>query len=193
MQSKGRRCVSCFTTPETLGKENIDGYAPFAVKDALHFTIHDLQHMEKFVSSSFYLEQVGFLHCMANVMEFAKNESVDADKELRADLAHIISDMNTTVIHLLDFLVGKWKRVGDDELGRVLDLVFEGYAGRERGDASTTSLDPAAVRAWFRVIGARRIASENGGGAADILALWPRVHEDQEYFFRGQKQPSTNK
>lgn len=45
MQSEGRRCVTCFTGLE-LGTEWPDPYPPHAVKDSVHFLIHDLQHCE---------------------------------------------------------------------------------------------------------------------------------------------------
>jgi hypothetical protein len=58
MQATGRRCVTCFCDAEQIGTEWEDGYAPFAVKDTLHFAIHDLQHMEKLTEPSYYCEQV---------------------------------------------------------------------------------------------------------------------------------------
>ena len=72
MQADGRRCVTCFCTQAELGREWVDSYAPFAVKDALHFMIHDLQHMEKFVAPAYYCEQIGFLHKMRAVYAWAK-------------------------------------------------------------------------------------------------------------------------
>ena len=122
MQADGRRCVTCFCTQAELGREWVDSYAPFAVKDALHFMIHDLQHMEKFVAPAYYCEQIGFLHKMRAVYAWAKpvlflqpeNDGGGGsllmleDKQLRADVAHLISDMNTCSAHMLDFLLAKW-------------------------------------------------------------------------------------
>ena len=60
MQGEGRRCVTCFCRAAELGREWRDHYTPFAAKDAVHFTLHDMQHGEKFVDPSLYCEQVGF-------------------------------------------------------------------------------------------------------------------------------------
>ena len=67
MQSEGRRCVTCYCQPAELGTVYTDSYTPYASKDALHFAVHDLQHMEKFVAPQFYAEQVGFLARMVDV------------------------------------------------------------------------------------------------------------------------------
>eukprot|EP00928_Gymnodinium_smaydae_P035759 TRINITY_DN25109_c0_g1_i1.p1 TRINITY_DN25109_c0_g1~~TRINITY_DN25109_c0_g1_i1.p1 ORF type:complete len:426 (+),score=51.74 TRINITY_DN25109_c0_g1_i1:44-1279(+) len=108
MQSEGRRCVTCFCRSDELGREFEDSYPPHACKDTLHFAIHDLQHMEKFVEPAYYCEQVGFLHQMRAVHAWlSKGGCAIADREFRADVSHVISDMNTCCSHLLRVLLQK--------------------------------------------------------------------------------------
>ena len=109
MQGQGRRCVTCFC--EDLGREIVDSYPPFAVKDCLHFVFHDLQHAEKLVDPELYCEQVGFLHEMRKVWARSRagNFRVPMSLELRRDIAHVVSDMNCCSVQMLDFLLARWQ------------------------------------------------------------------------------------
>jgi hypothetical protein len=123
MQGQGRRCVTCFC--KDLGREIVDSYPPFAVKDCLHFVFHDLQHVEKLVDPELYCEQVGFLHEMRKVWarSRASNFRVPMDLELRRDIAHVVSDMNCCSVQMLDFLLARWQgAAGETRVSCVVDV-----------------------------------------------------------------------
>jgi hypothetical protein len=111
MQGEGRRCVTCFCKASELGREWTDLYAPYAVKDSLHFTLHDLQHVEKLVDPELYCEQVGFLRSMRWVWEWMKAGKcrVPVSLNLRRAVAHVVSDMNCCSVQMLDFLLAQWQ------------------------------------------------------------------------------------
>ena len=117
LQSSGRRCVTCLCQPDQLGREFTDEYPPYAVKDAFHFAIHDLQHAEKFAGGSvlagenYYMEQVGLLSQLTLVWDWLHSARVAkvVDQELMRDMAHLVSDMNTASAHMVDFLRARWE------------------------------------------------------------------------------------
>lgn len=111
MQGEGRRCVTCFCKASELGREWTDLFAPYAVKDSLHFTLHDLQHGEKFVDPELYFEQVGFLRAMRQVWAWFKEKKyhVPTSLDLRRAVAHVMSDMNCCSVQMLDFLLAQWQ------------------------------------------------------------------------------------
>jgi hypothetical protein len=186
-QSSGLRCVTCLLSPSDLSAPHTDFYPPFATKDALHFAIHDLQHLDKFTDPAFYAEQVGFLHRMKPVRAFAATSggSALAGKELRKDVGHAISDMNANSVHMQDFVTGRWavagRRAGaeaDPEVGEVLRMLTDGFQGDQR------SADD--VRKGYRAIGCERLAASAGCGVAEMEAHWPFVvPAGRPIFFRG--------
>lgn len=58
MQCRGERCITLFIKKEEFGMVMKDNYPPYYEHDPLSFAIHDLQHMEKFMDSKFFAEQV---------------------------------------------------------------------------------------------------------------------------------------
>eukprot|EP01034_Spumella_vulgaris_P038261 gene38261-47241_t len=69
-------------------------------KDPLEFLVHDLKHMENFVDSAIYREQVGFFRCMLG-LNSGKPRSYflsppprgfGYDAELWTELEYVISD-----------------------------------------------------------------------------------------------------
>jgi hypothetical protein len=52
--------------------------------------------------------QVGFLHQMAAVHTWLGLDDF-ADRALRQDVGHVISDMNTCAVHMLTFLLQRWE------------------------------------------------------------------------------------
>lgn len=100
-QSKGFRCVSIFLPPHDWDRLIVDD------KDALDFTLHDLDHAFKFIDDGGrYFSQVGFFSCLdklvANDVTLAKWRSIDA----RFDRAfvYLMSDMNTHCAHQTEYL-----------------------------------------------------------------------------------------
>lgn len=207
MQAGGRRCVTCFCEAEQIGAEWEDGYAPFAVKDSVHFAIHDLQHMEKLTEPSYYCEQVGFLRQMLPVHAWLRGGgSRMSDRILRQDVAHVISDMNTCCFHLLEFLLARWscasKRTvlpeleGDavatdevlsSELTLILDMLTgDRLEGREQGrpppQPPSKPCEVAPVRALFHQLGCEQLAREVGeeDGGAQMRSRWPMILSQKE-------------
>ena len=71
-----------------------------AARDAFEFLVHDLKHMQHFVDTDKYAEQVGFFHCMAGVdggrlrRFFTEAPSMfPGDVQLWHALEYVISDM----------------------------------------------------------------------------------------------------
>jgi hypothetical protein len=207
MQARGRRCVTCFCRAEEIGREWEDGYAPYAVKDSVHFAVHDLQHMEKLTEPSYYCEQVGYLHQMIPVHAWLRGGgSKMSDKVLRQDVAHVISDMNTCCFHLLEFVLARWScaskrtvlpELGGDieatdeilsaELATILDLlVADRLEGRELGQRPAPppakAFEVGPVRALFHQIGCERLALELGeaDGGARMRGCWPMIISEKE-------------
>ena len=71
-QSHGERVVTLFRKKEELCRFHVamlyymSGSEKHA-KDPLEFIVHDLKHMENFIDSSTYLEQVGFFRCVLHL------------------------------------------------------------------------------------------------------------------------------
>lgn len=89
-------------------------------RDCLKFIYHDLQHAEKFFDSGMYLQQIGFFHSLGRLVpeSCATNINGDAgfkilnqyllrDSQFKADLDHVMSDMNTSAVHSIGFLKAK--------------------------------------------------------------------------------------
>ena len=177
------------------GREWADSYPPFAVKDSLHFALHDLQHAEKLVEAAFYCEQVGLLHRMAAVQAWlAGGGSALFDKQLRQDVGHVISDMNSCCLHLLDFLLVRFscasKRTDkvdqlQDEYATVTQLLFGDRQPARCGESqpgSAPSFDVSEVRSIFHEVGcrqlARQVGEEDEGRAME--GRWPLVASEKE-------------
>jgi len=171
MQAIGLRCLTLFCTPASLVATHADFYPPYAVKDALHFAVHDLQHLEKFVNEVYYMEQVGFLHRMEAVRAFVKE---GGGKQIRFDVGHVIADMNTNVIHLLDFLKAKWS------LATEFDTVdFKNVVGMLMPDFEGDEMSVDDVRTYFQAVGKARVGEEVG-------KHWPFTVPAESLFFRGK-------
>ena len=111
MQIRGERCITVFVEKSELNRELKDSYPPFETRNVLNFTIHDLQHLEKFYDRKFYCEQVGVLEHMKRLIEHAQIKAFfsNYDNEFWKDVEHVIADMNACSIHLLAFFKAKWK------------------------------------------------------------------------------------
>lgn len=177
MQAEGRRCITCFCGQEELGKEWADSYPPYAVKDTLRFAFHDMQHAERFTQPEYYCEQVGFLHRMRRVhARLQRGESVVVDRQLRLDVVHVVSDMNSCCVHLLEFLLRRLacaaKRTSQEaklngEIAEVLGLLFDNE------QPSDCQLDLAWARAMFHEEGVRQLAVQAPDQGQSMAAFWP--------------------
>lgn len=177
MQAKGRRCITCFCGQEELGQEWADSYPPYAIKDTLRFVFHDMQHAERFTQAEYYCEQVGFLHRMRRVhARLQRGDSSVVDRQLRLDVAHVVSDMNSCCVHLLEFLVRRLacaaKRTSQEaklsgEIAEVLGLLLD---TQQHGDCQ---LDLAWARAIFHEEGVRQLAAQIPDHGQSMAALWP--------------------
>ena len=169
--------------------------------------VHDLQHMEKLTEGIYYAEQVGCLHRMVAVHSWMKSGgSQISDRQLRQDVGHVISDMNTCCVHLLDFLLARWsmaskrtmlealgERATDEllatELATVMDLLVgeRQLPGRKAGEppplhAKIAASDVAATRCLFHKAGCERLALVVGekDSGAEMLKRWPMIVSEKE-------------
>ena len=131
LQARGRRCVSLLpegapTAPHT---------------DALAFALHDLCHLEKLVAPEHYVGQVGFFAAAHAALDTPAFAELDArfDPAWRADLEHVVADMNGSAIFLFAALKMKLKMAARREHARLA-----GAAAPEGG-----ALDDAEQR-WFQ-------------------------------------------
>lgn len=119
MMGRGLRVVTTLIQPiEALRNIYIDAYEPYERRCNLSFTIHDLQHLERFCDASFYAEQVGFFSVMGRHVLHANDlEAVDYTTHFSelcdgpsfaADVDHVLADMNACCLHMLQFLKAKW-------------------------------------------------------------------------------------
>jgi hypothetical protein len=156
MQSNGARCISIFKVclldeasyskePEDLIKIFQDEYPPYEARDCLGFSLHDLQHLEKFYDEKFYCEQVGLMTVLNRSPPHRYEPFQMYDQDFFRDVDHFISDMNACSIHLLKFFLAKWR-------------LAEGR--RRRGNVASDSLKLTAEedRMWQEDV--RRYLSE---------------------------------
>ena len=68
-----------------------------AAKDAFDFLVHDITHMEHFMSTDSHLEQVGLMKSLLNVCKGSPKklfkELFPSDEYLWQELEYLISDM----------------------------------------------------------------------------------------------------
>jgi hypothetical protein len=110
MMSNGFRVISLLLAEKALREIYIDPYEPFEQRDNLSFSIHDMQHLERFNDVLFWEEQVGLFLCLQ--VNLASNKFGEfpccQNESFRHDVFHVISDMNASVVHMLAFWKAKW-------------------------------------------------------------------------------------
>lgn len=111
LQARGWRAVSLL--PE--------GAATAPHEDALAFALHDLCHLEKLVDPAHYLGQVGFFALAQAALDTPAFRQLDArfDAAWRADLEHVVADMNGSAIFLFAALKMKLKMAARREHARL--------------------------------------------------------------------------
>ncbi|KAI9296670.1 hypothetical protein K502DRAFT_328885 [Neoconidiobolus thromboides FSU 785] len=106
LQCKGRRCVSLFFQQLELTQQFKMEYPPYSKLTAIEFMLHDLQHLNKFLDTKFYYQQIGFFNYIKQ-NQFILLQNLNRDPHFYPDLAHITSDMNSVAIHSISFLKAK--------------------------------------------------------------------------------------
>lgn len=155
-----------------------DIYPPYDIKDSLDFTIHDFKHSLKFSDPIIFYEQVGFLSSLSSILPLR----LSGDLQFRRDVAHVMCDMNSNVIPLIDFLVQKWikgfLRNGTDGRGAIdmLDLLIGENCGRRIGE-EWKGLNVDSVRDFFHFMGVECLGRKR--------VDWPLLELEKEVFFRG--------
>jgi hypothetical protein len=111
LQAHGRRAVSLL--PE--------GVPTAPHPDALAFALHDLCHLEKFVDPEHHAGQVGFFAMAHTALDSAAFRELDArfDGAWRADVEHVVADMNGCAIFLFAALKMKLKMASRREHARL--------------------------------------------------------------------------
>jgi hypothetical protein len=96
MQARGRRCVCILEDAAALAHG--DPRHP----DGLTFALHDLCHLEKFVTPEHHAGQVGFFRIVQRALEAPAMRALDdaLDDTWRADRDYIIADMNGSAVFL---------------------------------------------------------------------------------------------
>jgi hypothetical protein len=135
MMASGSRVVTAFT--EDVDREFKDNYPPYSSRDSLEFLIHDLQHMERFVDSEVYEEQVGFFVTLNTLHEkYGDFRNIpyfqEYDDQFFHDIDHVASDMNASSLFLWKFLKAKWigaetRRLNGDLLTPETRLLLEEF------------------------------------------------------------------
>jgi hypothetical protein len=105
LQARGRRCVCLLEDAAALGHG--DPRHP----DGLTFALHDLCHLEKFVSPEHHAGQVGFFRLVARALDTPAMIALDGelDDTWRAERDYVIADMNGSAIFLFAALKMKLK------------------------------------------------------------------------------------
>jgi hypothetical protein len=105
LQTRGRRCVSLL--PDEAARAHGDPRHP----DGLSFALHDLCHVERFVSAEHHRGQVGFFRALAGALAGETFRALEAgfDQQWRADRDYVMSDMNGCAIFLFAVLKMKTK------------------------------------------------------------------------------------
>ena len=174
-QARGQRVVTVFATKEELSCLQsgplvyMDG-APNHTRDALEFTVHDLQHMENFWGdASTRREQQGFFACMLRIdpRDFFLN-TCQLDEKFWQQLEYVLSDMNCCVPHLLQYTLAK------------LVAALEREAGGTGGNVGGEVVSARATNLWAALLDRMGMVCSGGGGgggggearrAADKLLL----------------------
>lgn len=98
LQAQGKRVVtlsrSCFLNGELVDEQ----------RDALEFLLHDLSHANLFFSETHAEQKIFFANLMQLLNEQSVCQSLQQDELFVKDLNYIMSDMNSSKIHLLSSL-----------------------------------------------------------------------------------------
>jgi hypothetical protein len=96
LQTRGRRCVCLLEDADALAHG--DPRHP----DGLTFALHDLCHLEKFVTPEHHAGQVGFFRLVDRALDAPAMSALDAelDDTWRADRDYVIADMNGSAVFL---------------------------------------------------------------------------------------------
>jgi hypothetical protein len=96
LQARGRRCVCLLD--DAAARAHGDPRHP----DGLAFALHDLCHLEKFVTPEHHAGQVGFFRLVERALESPALAALDRrlDDAWRADRDYVIADMNGSAIFL---------------------------------------------------------------------------------------------
>ena len=114
MMSQGFRVLTLLIDKKGLADIYVDEYEPYEKRDNLSFSIHDMQHLERFFEDAFFYQQVGFLYAFkSNIFKemnegYAMFETHSNIEAFKHDVNHVISDMNACVIHMISFFKAKW-------------------------------------------------------------------------------------
>jgi hypothetical protein len=105
LQARARRCVCLIE--DAAARAHGDPRHP----DGLTFALHDLCHLEKFVSPEHHDGQVGFFRLVERALETDAMMALDADLDdsWRADRDYVIADMNGSAVFLFAALKMKLK------------------------------------------------------------------------------------
>jgi hypothetical protein len=156
LQAQGRRCVSLL--PDEAARAHGDPRHP----DGLTFALHDLCHVEKFVSAEHHRGQVGFFRALAGALGGGAFGELEAgfDGQWRADRDYVISDMNGSAIFLFAVLKMKTKMAVRRKLrrGRADPIDAEERAACDRViDVLVDALGlPSDLREAGQLVNARR-------------------------------------
>jgi len=159
LQARGRRCVCLLD--DAAARAHGDPRHP----TGLAFALHDLCHMEKFVTPEHHAGQVGFFGLVERALETPAMAALDRelDDQWRADCDYVIADMNGSAVFLLAALKMRLtlavRRRGGDAEGAVEvllramglpDAVREAalVVQRLRGRAE----EARRVLAWFEAV-----------------------------------------
>src|SRR3954470_5420311 len=94
LQARARRCVCLIE--DAAARAHGDPRHP----DGLRFALHDLCHLEKFVSPEHHVGQVGFFGAVASALPSLRALESSLDDLWRADRDYVIADMNGSAIFL---------------------------------------------------------------------------------------------
>ena len=116
-QADGMRVVTLFQTQAELAVVHTSQLlymqgSPSHSRDALQFTLHDLQHMEHFCDQDSHFEQRGFFLCMLRLGNGSSPRdffcsSCGLDSLFWHQLEYVLSDMNCFVPHLMQYTLAK--------------------------------------------------------------------------------------
>jgi hypothetical protein len=100
LQAHGRRCVSLLE--DAVARAHGDPRHP----DGLTFALHDLCHVEKFVSPDHHRGQVGFFRAIGQALAAGPFADLERtfDPLWRSDRDYVIADMNGSAIFLFSVL-----------------------------------------------------------------------------------------
>lgn len=116
-QANGERVITMFLTIEELSRSHVSKLRYMTgnqehARDPFEFLLHDIRHMEHFISPEIYYEQVGFFDAMLRInpssVKFYFLNVLGYPKALWYELEYVLSDMNCYSTHLLRYVHAKW-------------------------------------------------------------------------------------